>query len=567
MPSSKRHRLIRNRHHSTEASSWDEPKRTTRIPRWIPLRLHHPLRYAWRLTLVLSLVSLATLLFYLCLSFRYNLSEVASMPERTVVLDAKGRELSAIHGQNRRLISDITIPKFFIQALQAREDARFFEHHGVDYRGVARATLRNIRDRSFTQGASTLTMQLVRNTYDLWDSSLHRKLLEIALSWRVEAYYSKNEILTHYLNRIYLGSGSHGLEEASLTYFGVSSSELNRNQCALLAGVIRAPHTFSPLRNLEGAERQHDDVLQRMITEGMITPEDYDIIRAEPLSLNTKRAHRSSHAVRAARRHFDEILVDSERREGGLIIHSTIQREQQDRLESCLEKITPILAKETQLGAICIEAKTGSICAVVGGRDNVAGNFNRALDIRRDIGSIFSLFLHAISYERHQAVTTDKNPLQAGRQLGRAETTRFLKRLGLTGRTAKNDDDLYRGSIAASPLQVATAASTLINDGQRPRTYFIDHILDSQKDAFFRHHPSSTPVLGKETARSILQKQSSPFITSGFSPGRRDYWILALGTDHAFCLWLGHDASKKLTLTETQQIQLLDAFAPLFPQL
>src|SRR5690606_5231649 len=157
------------------------------------------------------------------------------------------------------------LPDFLVKALQAREDARFFDHAGVDFRGLARATVRNLKDRDFTQGASTLTMQLARNTYDIRAKSLHRKFLEIALTLRIEARYSKDEIPAHYLTRIYSGAGAEDIEQAARTYCGRSVLALNESDCAMIAGIIRGPHIFSPLRDFEAALEQRDQTLARMV--------------------------------------------------------------------------------------------------------------------------------------------------------------------------------------------------------------------------------------------------------------------------------------------------------------
>ncbi|MDB4457518.1 DUF1549 domain-containing protein, partial [Akkermansiaceae bacterium] len=138
------------------------------------------------------------------------------MPERTILLDRNGIEIGTIHGANRRLVEYEEVPTFLKICLFAREDARFMDHEGVDFWGLARATLRNAKDLDFTQGASTLSMQLARNTFDLREKkSLNRKFLEIAITYRIESKFSKSEILTAYLNRIYFGSGFNGIEEGA----------------------------------------------------------------------------------------------------------------------------------------------------------------------------------------------------------------------------------------------------------------------------------------------------------------------------------------------------------------
>jgi membrane peptidoglycan carboxypeptidase len=178
------------------------------------------------------------------LAMRFDLDEVAKLPAGTTFYDRNGVEIAAPGGSGRKLVKREDIPDFLVKSLRAREDARFFEHHGVDLRGLARATVRNIKDRDFTQGASTLSMQLARNSFDMREKSLHRKFLEIALTLRIESRYTKDEILTHYLNRIYFGSGAYGIEQAARTYFGKTTRDLSDGECALIVGIIRGPHIF-----------------------------------------------------------------------------------------------------------------------------------------------------------------------------------------------------------------------------------------------------------------------------------------------------------------------------------
>ncbi|MCH1510751.1 MAG: transglycosylase domain-containing protein, partial [Akkermansiaceae bacterium] len=173
--------------------------------------------FTWRAGLTLLVPLLGVVSWYVWQASKFDLSLVEKMPARTVLIDRNGVEYGTIHGENRRLITNSEISDFLRKALFAREDSRFLEHEGVDLIGLARATVRNLKDRDFTQGASTLSMQLARNTYELREKkSLNRKFLEIALTYRIEANFTKDEILTHYLNRIYFGSGCNGIEEAAL---------------------------------------------------------------------------------------------------------------------------------------------------------------------------------------------------------------------------------------------------------------------------------------------------------------------------------------------------------------
>ncbi|WP_256199008.1 biosynthetic peptidoglycan transglycosylase [Verrucomicrobium spinosum] len=159
----------------------------------------------------------------------------------------------------------------------AREDARFYDHGGVDYIGVLRAAVRNLKDKRAVQGASTITMQLARNSFDgLNAKTLNRKLVEVMLARRIEAEKSKEEILELYVNRIFFGSGLYGIERASKAYFAKSASELTPGESAMLAGIIRSPNRFSPFRNWKGALKERDDVLKRMVATHAISEEEAD---------------------------------------------------------------------------------------------------------------------------------------------------------------------------------------------------------------------------------------------------------------------------------------------------
>ena len=213
-----------------------------------------------------SLALLAVVVAYGAIAKRFDLDKLATMPERSVVFDRSGREIGRIHGANRIAVKLEDISPYFVSALLVREDARFYEHNGVDFIGVLRSTVRNVKSKRVVQGASTLTMQLARNTYDMMeDKSLHRKMIEIMLARRIESRFSKEEILQHYANRIFFGSGIHGIERASQLYFGKRAKSMTLDEAAMIVGIIRAPNRFSPFRQYEDAVRERNVVLDRML--------------------------------------------------------------------------------------------------------------------------------------------------------------------------------------------------------------------------------------------------------------------------------------------------------------
>ena len=212
------------------------------------------------------------------------------LPFETTVIDATNTPigiLNAVKGSNLSLDS---VSPYFLRALIAREDSRFWKHHGVDHIGILRANIRNIREKKVVQGASTITMQLSRMTFELRERSVERKLVEAAIARRIERRHTKEEILRLYVNRIFLGTGMHGIEQAAQGYFGKHPSRLNLSESAMLAGIIRAPNGFSPFRNYRSALREMNTTLDRMVDEEMITEAQASSARRQhPVVLEQRR--------------------------------------------------------------------------------------------------------------------------------------------------------------------------------------------------------------------------------------------------------------------------------------
>src|SRR2546421_10809724 len=231
------------------------------------------IRLPWKLGLLgLPIVLVfGVLFFYAVWAQTYDLKKVGDMPERNTVFDVDGKIYSRLAGANRVKVALNEVSPFFIDALLAREDTRFFEHGGIDWRGIARALVRDILTASAKEGASSITQQLARNSLPLGGRTLNRKILEAMVAMRIEQKFSKQQILELYMNRIYFGSGCYGVETASQAYFGKNASKLNLSESALLAGLIRSPNRFSPLKNPEGAATQRNAVLDRMVALKKVT--------------------------------------------------------------------------------------------------------------------------------------------------------------------------------------------------------------------------------------------------------------------------------------------------------
>src|SRR5881628_1985962 len=248
-------------------------------------------RYGWKITLLLLLAAagFAVFLFYGTWAQTFDMKNVGEMPERNTVYDVDGKIYSRLAGANRLKVSLSEVSPFFINAVLAREDARFYEHKVIDWRGILRAAVRDITSGSAKEGASSITQQLARNSLPLGGRTLSRKVLEAMVALRIERQFTKQQILELYVNRIYFGTGCYGVETASQLYFGKSASKLNLSEAALLAGLIRSPNRFSPLKNPEGAVAQRDAVLNRMVALKTLSPAEADEAKNAKITPRPKR--------------------------------------------------------------------------------------------------------------------------------------------------------------------------------------------------------------------------------------------------------------------------------------
>lgn len=510
----------------------DEPTLWEQIPTWVGAMG----RILLRLSVIAVVIMILVAACYWVTASRYDIKEVVEMPERTLLLDREGKELAAIHGTRRRVIAHNEIPQPLIDALTTREDKEFFKHGGVHFRGILRATLRNLADRKVTQGASTITMQLARNTYEIRELSFHRKLLEAALSFRIEANYSKDEIVTAYLNRIYFGAGAYGIEQASQSYFGKKTSQLTVAEGALLVGIIRAPHDFSPRNDREAALRERDQVLRKMADDGKLSFQKRDEQLAAPLHLLPPREVQTD-AIRCARRHLNELLDQNDFLSGGLTATSTIDRELQNTARDGIDELIAPFAS-LQCALVAIEPTTGAIRAVITARDPKSSQFNRAFDTRRQLGPVFQPFLYAFSAERGH-LPIPSQPIQTARQMPDGEIPRLAKRLGINGPFTQGDE-LARGNLQTTPLEVATALTVLANDGKKPNTYLIEKLLDSQGNSLFQQQPNYKLALDAFAAQAPFVLDNKKTWTALNNPAS-DLWALHTSENLSVALWLGFD--------------------------
>src|SRR5881396_3160601 len=400
-----------------QRSSGNGKKKSSRLWRW-----------GWKISL-LALVgggALGVLIFYSAWAQTFDLKKVGEMPERNTVFDVDGKIYSRLAGSNRLIVSLNEVAPAFIDALLAREDTRFFQHNGIDFYGGGRALVRDLLSGSAREGASSITQQLARNSLPLGGRTISRKLLEAMVALRIERQFTKQQILELYVNRIYFGNGCYGVETASQAYFGKSASKLNLPEAALLAGLIRSPNRFSPLKNPEGSRIQRNAVLDRMVALKKLSSADAEAAKRAKITPHPRRMPfvQENYAMDAVQRHLNLILTQDQIDNGGLSIYTTldpaVQNAAQDGLETQLTKIEhqsnfhhPLKANyhppENGEGdssmpylegaVVVIDNESGGIRALVGGRDYAQSKFNRALaPTNRQLGSAFKPFVYAIAF-------------------------------------------------------------------------------------------------------------------------------------------------------------------------
>lgn len=371
-------------------------------------------------------------------------------PEATKIFSSDNVLLATVGSINRQYVKLDQIPRYLREATVAIEDHRFYEHSGIDLRGIARAAIKDITGFGWEQGGSTITQQLAKNIYLSPEQSITRKIREAVLAVLIEQKYTKDKILELYLNQVFYGSGAHGVEAAARTYFGKSVSELNLAECALIAGLPKAPSKLSPHKNLEGAIRRRNLVLDRMAEFGMITQAEAEQAKAEK-----PRIIKSTFSNRSLAPYFTDyvknyLVSNSQLSEdlisgGGLKIYTTLNYQMQKAAEKALvdgvnrAKRAGQMRKSDGNGAlVCIDVETGYVRAMVGGTNYGQNDmFNRAVQAKRQPGSAFKAFVYTAAVE---ILGWDENHIVKG--------GRFTYDLG-NGRkwSPRNYDGKYPGAM------------------------------------------------------------------------------------------------------------------------
>ena len=356
------------------------------------------------LAVVIALVgggTLAWLVYAVPLDLATDRTEEAP----AVIVEAADGTLIGLRGELRGTAATrADLPDHLVKAIVAIEDRRFFDHGGIDFRGVVRAAWRNFRANGVVEGGSTITQQLAKIEFLTSERTMKRKADEALIALRLEARLSKDEILTRYLNNVYFGGGAVGIGAAALAYFDKSVSDLTLAESAMLAGIIRAPSKANALHNLEDAQTRASVVLGAMVDSGVLTEAEASAARTAPATPNTSAPSRDGGSWFA-----DFVLSEASAMVGpglgSVRAKTTLRPESQALAERVIgEKLADTADASPLEVALVAMTLDGAVVAMVGGRDYAASQYNRAVQARRQPGSTFKLFVYLAALRKGWAL-------------------------------------------------------------------------------------------------------------------------------------------------------------------
>ncbi|MEL4897201.1 transglycosylase domain-containing protein [Crocosphaera sp. Alani8] len=550
----------------------------------------------------------------LAISFR-NLPDVRTLQsyspsETSYVYDIKGRLLSRLHGEaNREAVNLERISPELKRAVLAIEDSHFYLHHGINPTSIGRALWVNWRSGGVVEGASTITMQLVKNIFLTRDRTFSRKLSEAVLAIRVEQFFEKEEIMEMYLNNIYWGHNNYGVQTAAQSYFNKPASELNLAEAALMAGLIQAPETYSPFNNYSNAKQRQKMVLDRMATLGWITPEEARAAHRAPLGVGKPTSWQGSklpYVTDTVMQELQETFSKEVITKGGMRIQTSVDYFMQEKAEEAVKKGYKqlrgrgIRTKDLQVALVAVDPRTHFIKAVVGGVDYKKSQLNRATQSRRQPGSSFKPFVYytafasgkygpgsvvndsPVSYRDGSGVYSPKNyggsfsgpiSLQAaliqsrnvpavvlGQKVGISKVIEICRRLGIES-PMRPVISLPLGAGDITPLEMANSYATFASNGWYSEPTIIVQIADSRGNVLVDNTPKPQLVLDPWATASLTTVLQGVINNgtgraanigrpaagkTGTTDNERNVWFVGYVPQLSTAVWVGDDANRAL---------------------
>jgi len=489
------------------------------------------------------------------------------------------------------------LPKNLINAVVATEDRRFFSHFGIDIFGILRAFYVNNREGRIVQGGSTITQQLAKLLFLTPDRTIKRKIQEFLLAIQLERRFSKEQILTFYLNRAYFGSGNYGVKMAAKNYFNKNVASLNLNESAIIAGLLKAPSKYSPKNDKKLAESRANIVLSNMIDAGFVTIENVAELD-DDASYNIDHSQRLYFA-NLINKQYQKFLNKKALELKTLQVRSTLDEEIQESLENILDKFIKKNNKKIAKSqiAIIIMDKDGAIKAMSGGKDYQKSQYNRAIYAKRQPGSAFKTIVYLSAFEhgynkddvfddkkvnfgtwlpqnynnKYFGKTTLKDAfakslnsvaIQLGKEVGLKNIVKTARSLGIVSKIDQNDLSIILGTPEISLLEMTTSYAVIANDGNAVFPYMILDIKDESGNILYKkNHDKAKKVISKKALleiKELLQnvvengtgsviskiggnKYSNIYGKTGTSQNFQDAWFVGFDKDYVIGVWIGND--------------------------
>lgn len=515
------------------------------------------------------------------------------------VFDRQGRFAGRLLPDKRYWVSIDRIPLFLQKAVVAVEDARFYEHGGIDVRGIARALVKDVVKGRLAEGGSTITQQLIKNKHLSGEKTIERKLEEARMAMEYEKKYTKKQILEMYFNEIYYGNGAWGIAQAARLYFDKAPEELTDAECALLAGVPKNPGRYNPLGESAKVTGRRDVVLKRMEDLKMITARQKQKLRTRSVSVIQpgQAPHYLAHIRNKLIERYGQQIID----QGGLEVTAAMDLNLQKLAEKTLREGVKRISPELQGALVSLDSATGDVLAAVGSVDFTKSSYDRAFLARRQPGSAIKPLIFAAALEKgitaaslwdDTPATYNRGnnqvwkPLNYGREqygeltlrqalaysnnvitvkvlesIGVPYFVEFARNLGLSLRTP-NDLSLALGTEEVTLHDLVTAYAPLANGGLRPESRTILRIYDKNRRDWTENPPAVAPALSPAaafittrmlkdvmvygTAKSLKKfSQERPSAgKTGTTDDYRDAWFVGYTPQVITGIWVGYDKPK-----------------------
>ncbi len=525
-----------------------------------------------------------------------NIMNQTRSPSITI-LDRSGEKISSINDLYGDTVEVENLPKYVWQAVVATEDKRFFDHCGIDFRGLFRAIYNNVKANRTAQGGSTITQQLAKNVFLSKERSIKRKIQELMLTIWLESKLTKNHILSLYLNRVSLVGGKYGISIAAETIFGKSVYEINIAEAAILAGMLKAPSKLNPMKNLDASLNRMRVVLRLMFEQGYISKEEYETYSNYQYEKKNITSNQTRYFIDYTMDSFNSLIgaIDSD-----IIIYTTLDNKVQKTAENIAKSYLGNDGdkyKFSQIATVVLNNQ-GEILSMIGGSDYTQSQFNRVTQMKRQPGSTFKPFVYLAGIEyglkpddefedkitsiadwapkNHDdkylgtvsmAVALEKSlntvPVQIAKIIGLSNIIKTAHKLGLVDKLS-NDYSIILGTSDTTLLDLTSAYATFANKGYGVIPHTIKKITTSTGDIIYERKGSGVGRLVSEenvnTMNSMLRNVieggtgananiagEMVFGKTGTSQNNRDAWFIGYTPKYIAGIWIGNDDNSSMS--------------------